>query len=80
MKVQFPSIDDCEVPISLPSTMMCTVEPTSPVPLKVGFVSLVLLPLVSVLVTGPTSSITLVTTGAEATCGINREDEDRRVG
>ena len=44
--------------------MMCTVEPTSPVPLKVGFVSLVLFPLVSVPVTGPTSSITLVTTGA----------------
>ena len=63
VKVQLPWAFTTAVPISLPSTITCTVEPTSPVPLKVGRASLVLLPDVSAPVTGPTSSITLVTTG-----------------
>ena len=63
VKVQLPWALTTAVPISLPSTITCTVEPTSPVPLKVGRASLVLLPDVSVPVVGATSSITLVTTG-----------------
>ena len=63
VKLQLPWALTTAVPISLPSTSTCTVEPTSPVPLKVGRASLVLLPDVSVPVTGPISSTTLVTTG-----------------
>ena len=63
VKVQLPWAFTTAVPISLPSTITCTVEPTSPVPLKVGRASLVVLPDVSVPVTGAISSITLVTTG-----------------
>ena len=64
VKVQLPWALTTAVPISTSSTITCTVAPTSPVPLKVGRVSLVEPLLAMIPVPGLTSSITVVTTGA----------------
>ncbi|MNE51500.1 hypothetical protein D3C80_1461320 [compost metagenome] len=64
VNVQFPWALTMAVPNGCPSFSRVMVAPTSPVPLKVGRLSLVLSPLVISPITGPTSSSTVSTIGA----------------
>ncbi|MNP14253.1 hypothetical protein D3C76_1065660 [compost metagenome] len=64
VKVQFPCELTTAVPNGCPSLSRVIVAPISPVPLKVGRLSLVLPPSLIFPVTGPTSSCTEVSAGA----------------
>ena len=63
VNVQVPPAVTTAVPISVPPSVMWMVVPASPVPLRVGLLSLVVPPAPICPVTGPTSSSTPVTTG-----------------